>query len=331
MILLTGITGFIAKRIARDLLAAGHSVRGTLRSPGREAEVRAAMGGDDVQDRLSFVTLDLGSDAGWPEAMDGVEALIHTASPFPMAQPKDEEEVIRPAVDGTLRALRAAHGAGVTRVILTSSCVAVMYAKRPAGHLFGPEDWTDLDHPAASAYVKSKTLAERAAWDFVAEHPEIKLTAVNPGLVLGTPMDTAYGTSLQLIERILAGKDPAVPDLSFPVIDVADVSRYHVEALTREETIGKRIIAAESTWTMPEMAKLLKEAFPDRKIATTVAPRWLLRLLALFDPAVRSVLPTIGTRTPTDDGEARALYGADPVSGREAILAAARFVVNAKG
>ncbi|MEM1101004.1 MAG: NAD-dependent epimerase/dehydratase family protein [Pseudomonadota bacterium] len=331
MILLTGITGFIAKRIAHDLLAAGHTVRGSLRSPERQAEVRAAVGGDDVQDRLSFVTLDLSADDGWPEAMVGVDAVIHTASPFPMAQPKNEHDLIRPAVHGTLRALKAAQAAGVTRFILTSSTAAVVYAKRPSGHRYGAADWTEIDHPAASAYVKSKTLAERAAWEFVEKHPEMRMTVINPGLVAGRPMDSAYGTSLQLVERILAGKDPAVPDISFPVVDVADVSRYHVDALTKDATIGKRIIAAESTWSMPEMAQLLKETYPQKKIATTVAPKWLLRLIALFDPAVRGVLPSMGVRTPTDDSEARALYGATPLSGREALLASARFVVDAKG
>ncbi|MEM1303221.1 MAG: SDR family NAD(P)-dependent oxidoreductase, partial [Pseudomonadota bacterium] len=220
-ILLTGVTGFIAKRIAFDLLAKGYSVRGSLRNSARGDEVRQAIrahGGDAA--RLSFVELDLTSDDGWQTAMEGVDAVIHTASPFPLAQPKDENDLIRPAVDGTLRALRAAQAAGVDRVVLTSSMVAIMHVDRPSGHLYTANDWTDVSHPTASPYIKSKTLAEKAAWDFVKDHPEMSLTTVNPGLVLGTPMDTHYGTSLEVVERVLSAKDPMQPDIALPMIDL---------------------------------------------------------------------------------------------------------------
>ncbi|MEM1375561.1 MAG: NAD-dependent epimerase/dehydratase family protein [Pseudomonadota bacterium] len=325
-ILLTGVTGFIAKRIAQDLLAAGHEVCGSLRSPAREGEVRAALGDPEA---LSFATLDLSSDDGWAAAMEGRDALLHTASPFPLEDPKHEDELIRPAVDGTLRALRSAQAAGVTRVVLTSSVVAMIHADRPKGHLYGPGDWTDLDHPTSRAYVKSKTLAERAAWDFVADHPEMELTVINPGFVLGRPLDGKFGTSLSVIERILGGKDPAVPDLGFPTVDVADVSRLHVEALARPATIGKRIVAAGDYRTMPEIAALLKDAYPGRKITTRVAPRWLLRVIGLFDPAVRSITPQVGFHTPTDNSETRAIYEMEFIPARDAILASADAVLTA--
>ncbi|MEM8590981.1 MAG: NAD-dependent epimerase/dehydratase family protein [Pseudomonadota bacterium] len=329
-VLLTGITGFIAKRIAKDLLDAGYKVRGSLRSPTREAEVRAALN-EPGTERLTFVTLDLSADDGWAEAMDGVSAVLHTASPFPLSNPKDENEVIRPAVDGTLRALRAAQAAGITRIVLTSSVVAIMYSGKPVGSGYGPDDWTDVNHPAARPYVKSKTLAERVAWDFGAEHPEMQLTVINPGLVTGTPLDPNYGASLELVERVLKGGDPAIPDVGFPVVDVADVSKLHVDALTKPESIGKRVIAAGEFWTLPKMATLLKENYPNRKISDRVAPKWLLRIIALFDPAVRTILPEVGTKMPTDNSETRAMFGINFVPGRDAILASAEAIIAKNG
>ncbi|MBF9030821.1 NAD-dependent epimerase/dehydratase family protein [Rhodobacterales bacterium HKCCE3408] len=332
-VLLTGTTGFIAKRIALDLLDAGHRVRGSLRSPGRAEEVRNAiapkLADASVLDRLTFVTLDLTKDDGWPEAMDGVDALVHTASPFPMTQPKNDEDLIRPAVDGTLRALRAAEAAGVTRVVMTSSVVAIEAQDDPMP--WSEANWTDPGHPRATAYYQSKTLAERAAWDFVAEHPQIRLTTINPALVLGEPLDPHTGTSLGLVERVLGGKDPMVPDIGFGVVDVADVSAMHVRALTTPEAEGKRFIASAGTMTMPQMARHLKAAHPDRKIATGVAPKWLLRLLSLADPSIRTVLPGIGVYPTFDNTQARSVLGIDFTPAETALDRAAAAILSREG
>lgn len=328
-ILLTGVTGFIAKRIAFDLLAKGYKVRGSLRSLDRADEVRdaiAANGGDPTY--LSFVELDLTSDQGWDDAMTGVDTVFHTASPFPMSQPKDENELIKPAVDGTMRAMRAAQAAGVTRVVLTSSMVAVMHADRPAGQLCTPDDWTDTSHPTATAYVKSKTLAEKAAWDFVKDHPEMQLTTVNPGLVLGTPMDRSYGTSLEVVERILGAKDPMQPDLALPMIDIEDVSALHILALEKPETVGHRLLATVEEWTFPKMAKALSDAYPERKIKTATAPKLLLRVLSLFDGAIGSILPQIGFRAPSDISETVALTGRTYIPAEDALMKSAEFIVS---
>src|SRR6056297_2828351 len=239
-VLLTGITGFIAKQIAHDLLARGYNVRGSLRSAGRADEVRAAVGPEGL-DRLEFVELDLTADSGWAAAMEGADALIHTASPFPLGQPDDELELIRPAVEGTRRALRAAQTAGVRRVVLTASMVTVIHKDHAPGHVFGPEDHSDPDHATITAYGKSKTLAERAAWTFVEEHPEMRVTTIHPGLVAGEPRDAQYGTSLTVVERILSAKDPMQPDIRFPVSDLGDVSALHVAALEQQESAGSRI------------------------------------------------------------------------------------------
>ncbi|ABD53446.1 NAD-dependent epimerase/dehydratase family protein [Jannaschia sp. CCS1] len=295
-VFLTGVTGFIAKRIALDLLNGGHTVTGSLRNPARADEVRDALHPHLTDpgslEHLTFATLDLTRDEGWTDAMAGCDTLMHTASPFPLSSPKDENDLIRPAVDGTLRALNAAKDAGVTRVILTSSVVAIEANDRPNPQT--PANWTDVNHPRATPYYTSKTLAERAAWDFVAEHPEMQLTTINPSLVLGAPLDDNYGTSLSLIERMMAGKDPALPPLGFGLVDVEDVSAMHIAAMARPESAGNRYIASAGSMMMPAIGAHLKGIYPDRKIATRQAPGWLLRVLALFDPSIRTILPQLG-------------------------------------
>lgn len=333
-VVLTGVTGFIAKRIALDLLNAGHVVRGTLRTPARADEVRAAiaprLGDPAALDRLSFATLDLGRDEGWAEAMSGADALVHTASPFPLTQPKNEAEIIEPAVEGTLRALRSAEAAGVRRVVLTSSAVAIEATQASDGPLT-EDDWTDIGHPRATAYYKSKTLAEWAAWDFVKAHPEMRLTTINPALVLGEPLDGNYGTSLAVVERLLSGKDPMVPEVGFGVVDIADVSAMHVAALERPESEGRRFIASAGSMTMPEMARHLKARYPGRKIATRVAPGFLLRALSLFDPTIRTILPALGFTPEFDNTRARSILGMTFTTPQTALDRSAVTLIGAPG
>ena len=330
-ILLTGITGFIAKRIAHDLLKAGYSVTGTVRSAARETEVLTALRSHGIDDaalsRLRFVSLDLTADAGWTQAMAGIDAVVHCASPFPTAQPADEMVLIRPAVDGTLRVLRAAQAAGVHRVVLTSSMEAVMHGAKS-----GPvteADWSDLTAPTASAYTKSKTLAERAAWDFCTAHPAMQLTVINPGLVLGTPMDNATGSSIGVIRRFLHGKDPMVPDVCVPISDLADVSAAHLAALAQPISIGKRYIVADRVMTMPEVTGILKAAYPQRRIPTRIAPRFVLRLLALFDAEVRLILPWLGWKMVLDNTRIRTELGLAITPAEQSIMGTARFVTAA--
>jgi dihydroflavonol-4-reductase len=269
-------------------------VRASVRTPARADEVRAAVLPHlpaEAAGRLAFVTLDLTRDDGWVEALHGMQALIHTASPFPISQPKNPDDLILPARDGTLRALRAAKDARVHRVVLTSSTVAI------AGTTSDTRDeshWADLDAPGTTPYTKSKTLAERAAWEFVARTPEIQLTTINPGLVLGPLLDDRFGSSVGLVRRILSGKDPVQPPFGLPVVDVRDVAAMHLTALERRETAGRRYLAVAGSLWMAEMGQILKSAYPGRKIATRVAPRPLLYLLALFDGEVRSILPRLG-------------------------------------
>ena len=298
--LLTGASGFIAKHIAEHLLAAGWRVRATIRNPARADDIRAALAPlldpEILQSRLEFVELDLTQDANWDTALAGVDALVHTASPFPLSQPEDEDDLIRPAVDGTLRALRAAQAAGVTRVVLTSSIAAIMHCDLPSGRsTYDARDWTDPAHPRATAYDRSKTMAERAAWDFVAQQaPEMALTTINPGFVLGPLLDDRIGSSVSLVIRFLSGKDPMQPDFGLPMVDVRDVAQMHLQALERPATAGKRYIASGGTMSFAEMAAHLKHHFPDRRIATRTAPNLMMRIAALWDSELRSIIPSLG-------------------------------------
>ena len=325
LILLTGITGFIAKRVAADLLNAGYRVRGSLRSLDRIQEVKEALT-PVVTDRaalarLSFVTLDLMDDTGWDAAMDGVAAVIHTASPFPGAAPKHEDDLIRPAVDGALRALRAAQAAGVTRVVLTSSVVAIMQRDLADGDTIGPAMWSDLDHVSMTAYAKSKTLAERAAWDFVAEHPEMQLTTINPGLVLGAPLDRHYGTSLDLIGQMIGGKLPALPNFGLAIVDVADVAQAHVAALDRPDSIGKRFLLASDYVMARDLVRMLRTAAPDARLPRVAVPKLVARAVGLVSAQVRSLVPLIDKPLKVDNSETRALLGIDFIPAQQAVSA----------
>ena len=329
-ILLTGITGFIAKRIAFDLLSKGYAVRGTLRDSARSAEVVAAMKAAGLPDNalvnMDFIEADLGQDAGWNAAMAGVDGVIHTASPFPMSEPKDPEQLIRPAVDGTLRVMHAAQSAGVKHVVLTSSMVAIQYGAHAAQRPVNAEDWTDIKHRSASSYAVSKTLAERAAREFVTSHPDMTLTTVHPGLVLGTPMDKAYGTSLAVVERIMKGKDPMVPNLHMAVVDIEDVSALHIIALENKGLAGQRLLAVSGVTSFPAMAKHLATAYPDRKIATKVAPKFMLRALSLFDPAIKGIVQQVGLALEVDTSATIEATGHTFVPVEETILRAAKAV-----
>jgi dihydroflavonol-4-reductase len=328
-VLLTGASGFIAKHVALKFLNAGYNVRGTLRRLDRAEEVRAALAPHLTESagELGFVQADLESDAGWAEAMAGVVAVIHTASPFPLAQPKDPSVLIRPAVEGTERVLKAAATAGVERVVLTSSSVAVLNEARK-DTLQDEADWCDLTLPSTTAYAKSKTLAEKAAWELAKQKGQ-KLTTINPGLVLGPPLDEHYGSSLSLVERFMKGKDPMLPGLGFPTVDVRDVAEMHLRAMQRPETAGKRYLAAAGSLAMVEMGRTLKAAYPTRRIATREAPAILMRFLALFDPAIRSILPKIGHLERVSNARAVKEMEMEFIAPKAALLASADWLAKA--
>jgi dihydroflavonol-4-reductase len=327
-ILLTGISGFIAKHIALKLLNAGYAVRGTVRKMDRRAEVFDALRphlNPGAEQRLHLVPVDLTLDDGWIDAMDGINALVHVASPFPLVQPENPDELVRPAVDGTLRALRAAQTAGITRVILTSSTVAVF--NRHKTGVQDENDWCDITAYGTTPYAISKVRAERAAWDFVQSHPTMHLTSINPGFVLGPPLDRHHGSSISLVTRLLRGRDPAIPRFGFPIVDVRDVAEMHLRALQRPETAGKRYLSVAGSMWMSDLAKTLKAAYPQRKVPTRDAPYLLLRVLALFDREVRAILPFIGLLHPVSNARAVAEMDMTFIPPEKALLDAAEWLI----
>lgn len=333
-VLVTGASGFIAKNVVLELLNAGYRVVGSLRSEWRRDEVRDAIRphlhrAGDLDPLLRFVMLDLDRDDGWLEAMSGVDVLMHTASPLPMAQPRDENELVRPAVNGTLRALQAADAAGIGRVVLTSSSAAVTHVARNAGtEKFDESHWSDPSWPGITPYSKSKTLAERAAWDFVERRASgMELTTINPCLVLGRPLDHHYGTSLRIVERLLRGRDPMLAKVGIAVVDVTDVARMHVRAITAPGTGGKRIIGAAGFLWLAEMARILKAAYPHRRIPIRTAPDTLIRLVGRFDRSIRSIVPLLGRHQELDNARARALLNLEFIPAAESVRATGRYIM----
>ncbi len=332
-ILVTGGSGFIAKHIVLQLLNEGFEVRASVRSMDRSAEIMAAMvlhakNTDSLDTRLTFCELDLNSDAGWDDALQNCQALMHTASPFPMEQPEDEQVLIKPAVEGTLRALKAAQKAGVERIILTSSIVSIYNKRLAAGrNRYDETDWSETNSPMATAYSKSKTQAEKAAWNYVREHPELKLTSICPSLVLGPPLDGKIGASLGVIARLMNGKDPMVPNLGMALVDVRDIAQMHVRALQRPESAGNRFIGSERFMWMRDIALVLKAEYPDRKIPLRVAPDWLMRIMGMFDKTIKGILPTLGREIPLDNSAAAEILGIEFIEARQAIRTSASSLI----
>lgn len=331
-VLVTGGTGFIAQHCMLALLAQGYRVRTTVRSLAREQEVRAHLreGGAEPGDRLSFVTADLGMDAGWAEAAAGCTYVLHGASPTPTGQQTREEEWIGPAVEGNLRVLRAARDAGVRRIVLTSAFGAVCAGHGPMQRPFDETDWSNLSAKNVWPYQKSKTLSERAAWDFVArEGRGLELSAVNPVAVLGPVLGADYSHSIRLIAKMLAGQ-PGCPRINSGFVDVRDVADLHLRAMTHAAAKGERFlaIAGDSLW-LADVAKVLKARVGPaaHKVSTRVLPNWLVHLGALKDPALRGSVPLLGLNLNATSAKAKRLLGWSPRPREEAIVATAQSLI----
>jgi nucleoside-diphosphate-sugar epimerase len=328
-VLVTGGSGFVGSHIILQLLAAGHEVRTTVRNLAREGDVRGMLraGGAEAADAVSFIAADLEHDAGWPEAVDGCDYVMHVASPLPAAAPKHEDEVIVPARDGTLRVLRAARDAGVRRVVLTSSFAAIGYGHAPRATPFDEMDWSDITRGRVSAYVKSKTLAERAAWDFIAaEGGGVELSVINPVGVFGPVLGPDYATSILLVKRLMDGAMPGCPRLYFGVVDVRDVADLHIRAMTHADAKGERFLAvAGDTLSMRDLALVLKQRMGPRasKVPTRQLPDWLVRLAAIGDPRVRPFVSELGKIKRATNAKAMRVLGWAPRSNEDAIVATA--------
>ncbi len=332
-VLVTGGSGFIGVHCLRQLLAAGHTVRATVRSPKREVEVRAMLerAGAEPGDRLSFFVANLEHDAGWAEAVAGCDRVLHVASPFPPGLPKHEDELIVPAREGTLRVLRAARDAGVKRVVLTSSFAAIGYGQGPRPTPFDETCWTDPDGDDVLPYVKSKTLAERAAWDFVdREGGGLELAVVNPVGVFGPVFGPDYSTSILLVQRLMDGAMPGCPRLSFGVVDVRDVADLHIRAMDHPAAKGERFLAVAGDFlSILEIAGILRTRMgaAARRVPTRPLPNWVVRLASFFDPAVKQILPELGRGKNASNEKARRLLGWAPRPNEEAIVATAESLV----
>jgi nucleoside-diphosphate-sugar epimerase len=331
-VLVTGGSGFVGAHCVVQLLQAGYSVRTTVRAAARAESVRAqVVRGGASPDALTFAEADLLSEAGWSEAVAGCRYVLHVASPFPMAQPRNEDELIIPARDGALRVLRAARDASVARVVLTSSFAAVGYGHTGGRRAFTEEDWTAVDGPGVTPYVKSKAVAERAAWDFVAaEGGGLELAVVNPVGILGPPLGPELSTSVQLLQEMLQGKVPALPNVSISVVDVRDVADLHIRAMTDAAAAGQRFLAlADRPVTFPQIAALLHERLGEaaRRVPTRVLPDWLVRVAAPVVPRLRQYASELGSPRVLSNAKARELLGWSPRSAEEAILASAEALL----
>jgi nucleoside-diphosphate-sugar epimerase len=332
-VLVTGGSGFIGSFCILQLLAAGYQVRTTVRDLGREADVRAMLkqGGAAAGDRLSFIAADLAKDEGWAEAAAGCQYVLHVASPLPASAPKHEDELIVPAREGTLRVLRAARDAGVRRVVVTSSFAAIGYGHEQRVKPFDETDWTDLNGGDVTAYPKSKTIAERAAWDFLKkEGGGLELAVVNPVAVFGPLLGPDYSSSILIVQRLMSGSLPGCPQLYLGAVDVRDVADLHLRAMKNPAAKGERFLAVAGDFlSFVDIAKILKARMGDsaRRVPTRQLPNWLLRLAALRDPAVKLILPELGKRKNATNEKARRMLGWAPRSNEEAIVATAESLV----
>ncbi len=335
-VLVTGGTGFLAGHIIIQLLNTGYDVRTTVRSLQRADVVRANLyqGGIVPDSELQFLTGDLLQDKGWSEAVSGCDAVLHVASPFPPVQPKNEDELVAPAVGGTLRVLKAAHAAGVKRVVLTSSFAAVGYGHGTGERHYNEGDWTDPAGADVTPYIKSKTLAERAAWDFISnEGRDLEFSVINPVGIFGPVLGPDYAASIGLVRALLKGSIPALPRIYFGAVDVRDVAALHLLALTSPAAIGERFIAvAEPIISMAEIAKVLREHFGSEagKVPRRTLPDWLYRTLAQVVPALRGTASQVGIIRHTNHDKAKQLLGWEPRPAREAIIASAESLLRLK-
>lgn len=330
-VVVTGVSGFIARHVALACLREGFTVRGTVRSLDKAEAVRNSLAAHDESAadpaRLSFAAADLTRDEGWRDAIAGAHAVLHVASPFPMAQPRDRNALTPAAKGGALRVINAALDAGVPRFVMTASMVTMMYRPgRPPVFPVEENDWTDTGWSELSAYVVSKTEAERAAWRLAEERQaKDRFTTIHPGLVVGPALDKDFGASIELVRMMMTGAYPAMPPAAYPIVDVRDVADLHIAAILRPATAGRRLMAVGGVMGMAEMAAALKKIAPERaaKAPTATLPAFIVRLAALADRNLAAVLPDIGSRPDPQGHYVAALTGVTARPAKEGLAATA--------
>ena len=331
-ILVTGASSFVGIHTIFQLLEQGYTVRGTIRSLSKESEVREAVTKyGQPNDRLEFKAADLEQDTGWDEAMNGIDYVLHVASPFPLFEPENEDELIIPAVQGTLRVLRAAHKAGVKRVVQVSSVAAVSSGYKDKHRTFTEDDWSIVENNIG-AYAKSKTLAERAAWDFI-NGPEntnhMELVAINPPLILGPVPNKNFRTSVEVIRTYMLGQVPGVGRIKMGLVDVRDVAAAIILGMTTPEAAGQRFLCSGGTLWLKEIAGTLHTEFSPRgyKIPTLEFPSWTVRLLGLFDKKIARVTESLDIEHEQSNEKAKRILKWSPRPLKDAILSMANSLI----
>lgn len=331
-VLVTGATGFIAGHVIHQLVEAGHEVIGTARSAGRAGPLNqtlSAWAGRPIS--IEVRAADLTSDEGWAEAVKGVDFVQHVASPFPPSIPRNADELIIPARDGALRVLKAAKAASVKRVVMTSSMAACAYGwgdKRP--NPVTEEHWTQDDPTDLTPYIQSKTIAERAAWDYVnGEGKGLELAVINPVAVLGPVMGADLSASLQILTQLMSGRLPGTPKTGFVVVDVRDVASAHLLAMTSPAAAGERFLAGDRFIWFSEVADILRGAFPDyaRKIPAEDLPNWMVHLIALVNPPAKQLIPELGRERHISNEKAKRVLGWTHRSAEEAVISGAKSLM----
>jgi dihydroflavonol-4-reductase len=329
-VLVTGISGYIGQHCAAELLKKGYSVRGSVRSSSRIDEVINGIKKIvDPKENLEFFELDLMKDEGWEKAMEGCDFVLHVASPYVASEPKNEDDLIKPAVEGTQRALKAAKKAGVKRMILTSSMVSMLGDANGSINI-NQDSWTNVNAKNVSAYSKSKTLAEKNAWDFINSQQgdyKLELVVVNPGPVYGPTLSgNLSGESMSMFKNLITGKMPMLPKASINMSDVRDIASIHVQALENEKANGKRfIVTTEKAHSFQEMAQILKSNGYD-KVSTRLAPNFLLKFMANFNADLKGMRPFIGNTFNADVSDTMKTFNWKPISLKKTVLDTAKSV-----
>lgn len=330
LVLVTGITGYIASHVTVRLLEKGFAVRGTVRNKAKGRRVLAEMAqtGADVSNVELFVA-DLGSDAGWNDAVKDCRYIQHIASPFPLEAPSDREALVPEARAGAQRVLENGFSAGAERIVLTSSTAAMMgQPGRSKKMTITEQDWSDPDWKPMTAYPVSKTRAELSAWAYAdAQGLREKLVTINPGLVFGPDPYDNGGASLSLIRDMMNGDLPAIPKIAFPISDVRDVASLHVAGMTAKDAGGRRLIGAGNTLWFKEIVEILRADYPTAKLPKSELPNIVLRLISLFDDRVKGILPDLGIFHDVDAAYVTSLTNVVPRPAKESVLASARDLV----
>ncbi|MDO8358607.1 MAG: NAD-dependent epimerase/dehydratase family protein [Devosia sp.] len=332
LILVTGASGFVGKWCVVKLLQKGYRVRGTVRSEAKATQVRETVSrevGAEAAGRLDLIHCDILDDAGWTDAMRGVDAVMHVATAIRADEPKDQSLVIRPAMEGTARVLKFAHEAGIRRIVLTSSIATVGYGhgQTSGTRVYNETHFTNLENMRWTwAYCIGKTRAERAAWAY-AKANGMELTTIHPGAIIGPALDDDASISLGMVSGLLDNSMPALPSNGFSIIDVRDVADLHVAALEHPEAAGERYLATAEYMPFPRVADVLREAYPDRKIVERTVPDWIIRLVAMFGGPARQIINDIGNEKIFDGSKGERLLGRKYIGARESILATAESVI----